>query len=218
MQIDLIKVGQKAIRIFPYIVALVFACYLFQTCEDNKSLKTALSASQKEVTYFKNSLGRITTSKEVVVFQNKQQLKELIKKDKELAAMAKEFSRVKSTIKIKTVTKFDTIKQTFEIPVPCEFEREGEVSNEWYGLGYKVNEKGLIIEPFQTWSDINVVTGFKRKWFLGKQTYTTDVTATNPYIAIPEVDKKEVEVPKKWYDTTVFKVGIGIIGGMFLAK
>ncbi|MGH2666052.1 DUF6549 family protein [Flavobacterium sp.] len=218
MQINLSTLKDRAVRVIPSILLIVALCYLFQTCESNKSYKAALSASQEETKHLKNQLGRITASHEVIVFQNKAQQKQLIEKDAELKAMANEFANVKSTVKIMTITKFDTIRQTFEVPVPFDFERIGSIENEWYNLGYKINQNGLEIEPFQTWTDINVVTGFKKKWFLGKKYYTTDVTATNPFIAIPEVKSTEVQIPVKWYETTLFKIGVGVIGGYLIAK
>lgn len=218
MQINLSTFTDRAVRIFPYILLLIIICYLFQTCESNKGLSTALKVSQEETTRFKNDLGRVTTSHEVLVFQNNRQQKQLIDKDVELKAMAKKFADVKATIKIITITKFDTIREAFKVPIPFEFERTGDIQNEWYNLGYKVNQNGLEIEPFQTWSDINVVTGFKKKWFLGKKYYTTDVTATNPYIEIPETQSTEVQVPTKWYETTLFKIGLGVVGGILIAK
>jgi len=62
------------------------------------------------------------------------------------------------------------------------------------------------------------ITGFKRKWFLGRQTYTTDVTNNNPYVKTIDVKTVQVVVPKRFYDTRLFNVGVGLIGGMLLAK
>lgn len=218
MQINLDILWKRFKNIMYITIVLFLISLLFQKCESEKSLSTALRVSQQETIHFKNSLGKTTASHEVLVFQNKAQQKELIEKDVELKAMAKKFSEVKSSIKIITITKLDTIRESFDVPIPCDFERKGGIQNQWYNLGYKVNQNGLEIEPFQTWSDINVVTGFKKRWFLGRKYYTTDVTATNPYIEIPEVQSTQVEVPTKWYETTLFKVGLGIIGGILIAK
>ena len=217
-QINLRKFTDRLKSISFFITALILVALLFQKCNEAESLQTALKASQSETKHFKNELGRVSASNEVLVFQTKKQLREAIEKDKEFKAMAAEFANVKSTVKVITLTEFDTIREHFETIAPCEFERAGEIKSDWYGLGYKLNEKGLEIAPFKTWSDINVVTGFKRNWFLGKQTYYTDVTATNPYISIPEIQQKEVDVPTKWYQTTIFKIGLGVIGGVLIAK
>jgi hypothetical protein len=63
-----------------------------------------------------------------------------------------------------------------------------------------------------------VVTGIKRKWFLGKQTQTTDITHANPFVQTNNVQHIEVVTQKKWYDTFLFKVGLGFIGGVLITK
>ena len=56
----------------------------------------------------------------------------------------------------------------------------------------------------------------KRNWFLGKQRYVTDVTASNPFISVLEVNSIVTKEKPKFYETTLFKVGIGFIGGILI--
>jgi len=218
MQINLTEVRRRAGKIILYVVILVLVAMLFQKCNNETSLKTALSASQSQTTYYKNQLGTVTATNQVLQL-NKKQLDDLVlSKDAELKALADEFAKVKTIVKWKTLTKFDSILVPFETKAPCTFEREGEVKKEWYGLGYKVNQDGLNITEFETWNETTVITGVKRKWFWGKETITTDIANSNPFLYNEDMKTIETVVPKKWYESTLFKVGIGIIGGYLIAK
>lgn len=218
MQINLQKLGSTLLKILPYVAIIVLLCFLLVKCENEKKLENALLVSNKETTHFKNKLGTITAEKEVLVLTKKQLEDLVLSKDAELLALSKEFSKVKTIIKTKVEVKFDSIIVPFETKIPCNFERNGSIFHKWYNFGYKVNQDGLSIEPFQTWTDITTITGFKRKWFWGKETYYTNVTSSNPYIQIPEIKTIEVQVPKRFYDTILFKIGVGFVGGFLIAK
>ena len=204
-------------KILPYIAILVLVSMLFSKCKNENDLQKSLTAATSETKHFKNKIGTITAEREVLKL-DKKQLQEQINKDESLKKLASEFAEIKAIVKAKAQIKFDTIKVHFETKIPCDFEREGMVETDWYNLGYKINQNGLEIEPFQTWTDITTITGFKQKWFWGKKTYITDVTASNPFIDIPEIQVYEKSLPVRWYETTLFKIGVGFIGGAMLIK
>lgn len=218
MQIDLIKNGQKVFKILPWIIIIALISMLFKECESNTSLADNLKKQKSQTVYYKNELGTITASNKVLQLEKSQLEEYLIEQDDSLKKLASEFSKVKSIVKYRVKTKIDSVKVPFEVKVPCEFTRSGDYENEWFNLGYKVDQNGLTIEPFETWTDVTTITGFKKKWFWGKKTYTTDITASNPNITIENVKSFEEKVPVKWYESTLFKVGIGVIGGYLIAK
>lgn len=61
-------------------------------------------------------------------------------------------------------------------------------------------------------------TGTKRKWFLGKETLTTDITSDNPYLKVTEITSAEVTVPTPWYKKWYVWAAVGAAGGFFIAK
>jgi hypothetical protein len=63
-----------------------------------------------------------------------------------------------------------------------------------------------------------IVTGTKRKWFLGKETNTIDISHTNKYISSGQVQHIEVVQKKQWHDTNLFKFGVGFILGVAVTK
>jgi hypothetical protein len=131
--------------------------------------------------------------------------------------MAK-FAKVQSVTKFVTTTKIDTIAITYTDSIPCIFNKDGAIFHDWYSLGYKSNQKGITITELYIPDSVAIVTGTKRKWFLGKQTQTIDITHTNPFVETEAVQHIEVVAKPKWYETTIFKVGLGFLGGFLLAK
>lgn len=210
------KLQYKNILIFVLAVALFMSVH---ECNRNEYLTDSkLNALTSETIHYKNKIGTLTASKNVLKLE-KSELKELVyKKDDTLNTLRKEFSKVKAIVKTKTVTIIDSIPVPFEIRVPCDFERKGKHIDKWLQFDYAVNQNGFNISDFTIPNEQTTITGFKRKWFLGKQTYTTDITNTNPFITTVDVQTIEVVVPKRWYDTRLFNISLGVVGGFFLAK
>lgn len=139
-------------------------------------------------------------------------------KDKNVKELVNKFSNVKSVTKYVTNTKFDTIKLVYKDSIPCNFEKVGSDLKEWYHIAYKSNQKGVEITELSIPDSVIVVTGEKRKWFWGKRTSVTDITHANPFVETESIQHIEVVKPAKWYDSTIFKIGVGFIGGILLLK
>jgi hypothetical protein len=172
--------------------------------------------SQSKVYKLKN--GQLVTSVETLSYSNSQLKNSIVMKDKKVKELTNKFSKVQSLTKYVTNTKFDTIELRYKDTVPCVFERKDSLLKEWYHIAYKSNQKGIEITELSIPDSVIVVTGIKRKWFLGKQTQTTDITHANPFVQTNNVQHIEVVTQKKWYDTFLFKVGLGFIGGVLITK
>lgn len=131
---------------------------------------------------------------------------------------------VKNFTEIKTVTRYvdririDTIQVHYKDTIPCVFERSGAINEKEYSLTYQTNQNGLKLYNMQIEDSLLIVTGTKRKWFLGKETNTIDISHTNKYISSDQVQYIEVVPKKKFYDTTLFKFGVGFILGVAVTK
>lgn len=131
---------------------------------------------------------------------------------------------VKKFTEIKTVTRYvdkiriDTIKVPYKDTVPYIFERSGELKTPEYTFTYQSDQKGFTINNMQLHDSLLIVTGTKRKWFLGKETNTIDISHTNKYISSDQVQHIEVVPRKAFYDTTLFKFGVGFIAGVLVTK
>jgi hypothetical protein len=206
-----------------YIMMLIMTCLLlisslFSKCQNEKVQLANIEALNKEAKVYRLKNGQLVTSVENLHYTNSQLKSSLLMKDKKVKELVNKFSNVKSVTKYVTNTKFDTIKLVYQDSIPCNFERVGSDLKEWYHIAYKSNQKGVEITELSIPDSVIVVTGEKRKWFWGKRTSVTDITHANPFVETENIQHIEVVKPAKWYDSTIFKIGVGFIGGIFLLK
>jgi competence protein ComGC len=200
------------------IICLLLISQLFQKCENQKVQLANINALNKELTTYKLKNGQLVTSVENLNYTKEQLKNSLLMKDKKVKELTDRFSHIKSITKYVTNTKFDTIKLVYSDSIPCQFERIGSDLKEWYHIAYKSNQIGVEITELSIPDSVIVVTGDKRKWFWGKRTSVTDITHANPFVETESVQHIEIKQPTKWYDSTILKIGIGFIGGVFLLR
>jgi len=131
---------------------------------------------------------------------------------------------IKKFHEIKTVTKYvdrlqiDTIKIVYKDSIPCDFNRAGYLKTKEYSFTYESNNKGFKLNNVIIEDSLLIVTGIKRKWFLGREINTIDISHSNKYIVTDNIQHFEVKEKKKFYDTNLFKFGIGFIAGVAIMK
>lgn len=194
------------------IFSLILLSLLFSTCENNKTQLATINSLQSENKEYRLKNGQLVLSQEVVTFDNAQMKKKL----KELAP-AKKFVKVKTVTKFVTETKIDTLSIVYRDSVPCQFERFGQILSKNYSLNYKSNQSGVTISKLEIPDSLVLITGTKRKWLFGKQTTTIDVIHSNPIIKSSNLQSFELKEKKRFYQTDLFKIGIGLIGGILIA-
>jgi len=209
-------IGYKNILILGLLIALILSV---NECSSNKQLAASQDAALIDTTiHYENELGTITATKRVLEL-DKKDLKELLySKDTTLNILRKEFSKVKTIIQTETIVSIDNVTVPFKTKIGYDFERKGNHLDKWLQFDYCLNQNGFDISDFTMLNKQTSITGFKRKWLLGKQTYTTDITNTNPHIKTVEVQTVQVVVPKRFYDTRLFNIGVGFIGGVLVAR
>jgi len=209
-------IGYKNVFILGLLIALILS---INQCSTNKQLAASQDAALIDATnHYENDLGTITATKRVLELEKKD-LKELLySKDTSLNTLRKEFLKVEAVIQTEAMVVIDSVTIPFETKIEFDFERKGKHMDNWLKFNYNLNQDGFDIADFIMLNKQTSITGFKRKWLLGKQTYTTDITNTNPYIKIIDVQTVQVVVPKRFYDTRLFNIGVGFIGGMLVAR
>lgn len=200
------------------IVCLILVSQLFQKCESEKLQLANVEALNSQSKFYKLKNGQLVTSVESLSYTNSQLKNSIVMKDKKVKELTNKFSKVKSVTKYVTNTKFDTIKLTYKDSIPCNFEKIGSDFKEWYHIAYKSNQKGVEITELSIPDSVIIVTGDKRKWFWGKRTSTLDITHANPFVQTQSIQHIEVKEKNKWYNSTIFKIGVGFIGGGLLLK
>lgn len=211
-------------KYIPYIISTILLILLIYKCEENKDAERLSNANIDALTdtvkHYKNRLGTQTASIKTLQLEKNQLEKYVLEKDKELAALAKEFSDIKQVVKYETVTQIDTVFVAFDEPLDTfpTFERAGAVKEKWYSFNYKVNNNGFNLEKLSIPNEATVITGYKRKWFLGKQTLTTDITNSNPYIKVNDIKAAEVVIPEPWYKKWYVWAAAGLLCGIAIGK
>lgn len=177
-----------------------------------------ISTLSDSVVYYKNQLGSQTASIKTLQL-NQQGFKDIIlKKDKELMALAKKFRQINAIVKYKTVLQTDTIFIPFSKSLDSlpRFERSGTKSSPLYSLSYKINNDSLTLSSFSTYTNTHIITGVKQKWLLGKQIVTTDITNSNPYITATNITSAQITITQPWYKRWYVWLAAGISGGLLI--
>ena len=201
-------------------MALVVALLLsVSKCSYDKTIYTNnLDALTDTLITFKNKIGTQTASIKTLKYSKQQLQNHLLEKDTELATLAKQFARINSVIKYKTLVKLDTLRVVYHDTVPYVFTRIGTVKQPFYNFTYTSTQDGFLIDSLSILNTATVITGTKRKWFLGAETVITDVTNSNPYITVTGITAAEVVVPNPWYKKWYVWFAAGIAGGYLIAR
>jgi hypothetical protein len=217
MQINLSNINWKQLGL--YIVIIVLASMLFVKYKaENSHLATIESLTAKNTSYVLKN-GQLVTSQKTLIASNEKQAVEIIGNTETIKQLTDKFSKVKSITKYVEKVKIDTVQIVYKDSVPCEFEKSGNVLTKEYSLNYKSNQKGIDITDLSLENNnVTIVTGIKKKWFWGKETITTDITNSNKLIKIGELQHVEIQPKKKFYETTVFKIGIGVLAGTLITR
>jgi hypothetical protein len=218
MQINLTNFKKWALQLLPYAIILILISILYTKCESEKLQIANVSTLNTEAKLYKLKNGQLVVSKATLQYTNKQLKETVISKDAVLKEMADKFSKVKAVTKIVTETKFDTILLPYRDSIPCVFNRKGRLENRDYTIAYNSNQKGITIDFLSIPDTATIVTGTKRNWLFGKQAATIDITHSNKYINNGEAEYYEVVRKKKFYQTTLFKVGAGILLGATIIR
>lgn len=185
------------------LLTLILASMLLVKCENEKLLRGNLDTLHVQVESYKLKNGQLVNTSKTITYQ----------KVVNPTPLTKQFSKVNTIIKIVEKVRIDTVNVVYHDTIALPFERKGNVETKDYSLDYKSTHKGLSIANLTVKDSLEIVTGVKRKWFLGKETQTIDVSHSNKLIETTGIEHIEIKPKKKLYETTLFKIGVGILIG-----
>jgi hypothetical protein len=197
-------------------VFLLFS--LSSKCERERVQLANVKALTSELESYKLKNGQLVVSKEALVLTNKELKGSILSKDAVLKEMVKKVAVVKTVTRYVNKIRVDTINVVYKDSIPCVFEKNGSIATKDYSLNYKTNQKGLSISDLSIENSVTIVTGTKRKWFLGKETQTVNVTNTNSLVKIESLEHIEIKRNKRFWDSNLFKIGLGFAAGVLIAK
>jgi hypothetical protein len=201
-----------------YITILVLITVLLSKCKNEKlQLATIKGFTSVNTTYVLKN-GQLVVSNKTLSAVNKKQAIELIGKSKSIDQLTAQFSKVKTIISYKTKLQIDSIPVPYKDSIPCVFEKTGRVFDENYSFDYESNQQGFKVKNIILPDSVALVSGIKRKWFWGKETHVIDITHSNSLIKTEGLQSVEITPKVKFWNTTVFKIGIGVVAGALLVK
>jgi len=153
---------------------------------------------------------------------NKEHINELKINNEALRETIKDYKNVNNITTVVTVTSLDTIYIPFSDTINYIFNTTAVVSSEFYNINAAISNEGLQINKISFPNETSIVVGDKKiRGFLGitKGTeYAIGVTHTNPHMKTVNLQHYTITKKKRWYETTPFLIGAGLISGILIAK
>ena len=133
--------------------------------------------------------------------------------------------KVKSQVKIRTVTKIDSvfvpIIDTIErviydtsgvamLRLPTSF----GLDTEWYSINTTVEKRGLLIDSLKINNRQLITLGLKSNGLFKSPTPTVIIKNENPYVSVSSLNNVVIKNDSRFYDKKGFWLGVGFIGGI----
>lgn len=211
------------LRIFPYAIGLLLLIVLMLQCQENQAILSRNEQNEKikndTIKYFNNKIGTLTASVGTAQYTANEYKQQVLNTNKKLEKVTSEFNKLSSIQQYHVKATIDTVFVPFEKPIVFDnaidtthtFLRSGKLEKDWFSFNYKIDNSGFTIDSTAANIDIISVTGFKKKWFLGRSTAVTDVTSPTKGVAITDLKSAQIVVPKKFYETNLFLIGTGFV-------
>lgn len=223
------------------IVGIVITLSHWQACNDRNasdaSWKSILTMKDATIDYYKKgdrTIGEIMGAK-----VDKKDFEALAKQDKdvqeELAYAQIKAKNAESVIKVlqkasvpatdikltpvwnDTSTGFklklkDTSKLQALLP-PFHFNKDTSL----YHIDGTISNQVLHLNNFSMIDTLGLVTGEKRKNIFSRAKFMITINHSNPYVATNKIEDYDVTPHKYFWQTTGFKIGFGVVGGILIA-
>lgn len=210
--------NMKLREIIAYVIVGALLLILFQKCTENRDLQALNSGKSQEVEYYKNELGTVTATVQALTISKEQLENDLEFKNDSIALLLKEFKNPKVITITKTITEIDSVQVPYDVLIPCEFKPVfGTYSKDKnITFDYVIRRSNFVLDNIEIPNTQTTITGIKKKWFLGREYQTTDITNSNPYIKTVEVKSYQVRYQKPFYDTRAFNLIVGAALGYYI--
>jgi hypothetical protein len=207
----------KNLTIILIILSAILSILLFRQCEKVSELKNEAQSTKDflsdSIRYYKNELGQEIAVKTALKGE-KSALEVLLSKQidstGQLKALVKKFRKVDAAGNITTITKFDTIRIGYEVPILCEFHRDWGENTKWYKIAGSSNQNGILIKSLEVPNTLSFAIGKKKKGLFNSE-YVIEAVNSNPNIKTVGLDSYSVKVPHK-------RLGVSIFAGYGISK
>lgn len=204
-------------RLIPYIIAIIFLALFLNQCQKTKQMQKQYDNTadylRDSIIYYKNGQGAEIASR-IALQGDKDQLKTLlnntIDENGQLKGLVSKYKKAIAAGNITIVTKIDTIKIGYEVPIPFEFSRDWSKTDQWYNIGGNSDQNGITINSIEIPNRLSFAIGDKKtEWF--KTEYRIEAVSSNPFVKIEGLDSYTLQVPQKRFN-------IGLTAGYGISK
>lgn len=108
----------------------------------------------------------------------------------------------------------DTVYRKGTINVPKRF----LVAQDHYTLGGLVRLNDVMFDSILVTNEMKITIGQKNNGFFKKTTPIVEVENSNPYINVVDMNNVVIENKKRIYERPLFWAGVGLLGGIIIAK
>jgi hypothetical protein len=108
----------------------------------------------------------------------------------------------------------DTVYRKGTINVPKRF----LVAQDHYTLGGLVRLNDVMFDSVLVTNEMKITIGQKNNGFFKKTTPIVEVENSNPYINVVDMNNVVIENKKRIYERPLFWAGVGLLGGIIIAK
>ena len=198
---------KKNFILLTIISALVFVIYIQNNI--SKERKRKIDNSKIELVKYHLKDGTQVASVARAELKIKELNKLIDEKNSSLKLLRKKFAKINTFSESVQETKYDSIVIKYKDTIKIPFKITGEIINKDYSFSYKSTEKDFVLKDFKIIDTVYRIEGMKRKWFLGKKTYTLDEVHSNKNVTVIGGKYYERKEDVKWYES---KVAIFFLG------
>lgn len=213
------------------LLAIVLYC-LFEQRNTLQDTTQALSIWRDSVSYYNNEQGELIAQKQIaeITIRDLKQINEQLgidreRLEKQVGNLRNLNTYFKSKIQSKgkgTAVTIDTVVQIVQNTDTVEAEAQSvDWTNKYLSLD------GVFVPKFNRWDfsysyvvDLEIVSYNKkiRKGLFAPKQFVVDFKLSDPNAKVVDLRALQITRKKKWYQTTGFKVGVGVVGGVFLTN
>lgn len=207
-------------EIILFAIGLFGSFFCYQGCHnkfEKDTLVKQISAYKDSAEFYKikvNGNPVEVAFNQSLVIENKKQLQALLAKNDTLTKLISKFKKIAGTTIINQYTSIskDTIR--LKDSIPCSFKAfQVRRDSAYYHFLGTIGQGFFSIDSIIIPNTQSIVMGERKLGFLKGTEKRIEIVNSNPFIHTNKIQNYIIESKKKWYQSTAFKFGIGVLAG-----
>jgi uncharacterized lipoprotein YehR (DUF1307 family) len=226
----------KYLNALGWVIAIILAICL-KSCDKTEQYKALLISKNDTLQTYKDKHGQLVSQIQAIKLDRdvfKEQAQQVPALQKQLASAqitiknltsittAYTSTDIKKTLALKNDTHHFDANDSMILDRPYAvhdtlFKKSFADSNRFYKITGEVGKDSVAIK-FHSSDSITLITGDKKPHLFGKPIFTITAQNSNPYVTIKNLSNYTIMPKVPWYNSTLFKIGLGVAGGIFIER